>query len=94
VGAIAGVMGDIGGFTTSLSDAIGEQNAAAGEISRNIGQAAVGTATVAQSIVGTAQATVETTRSADLVLAAARGLSSETAELRSSVDRFLANVAA
>ena len=74
--------------------AIGEQNAAAGEMSRNIGQAAAGTATVARSIAGTAHATVQTTRSAELVLAAARGLSSDTAELRSSVDRFLANVAA
>lgn len=94
VGAIAGVMGDIGGFTASLSDAIGRQNAAAGEMSENIGQAAQGTATVARSIEGTARATVQTTHSAELVLAAARGLSSETAELRLSVDRFLANVAA
>jgi len=94
VGAIAAIMGDIDGFTASLSVAITQQNASAGDISRSIGQAATGTALVARSIAGTAEATDETNRSADLVLATARSLSSEAAQLRLSVDRFLSNVAA
>jgi methyl-accepting chemotaxis protein len=94
VGAIAAIMGDIDGFTASLSVAITRQNASAGDISRSIGQAATGTALVARSIAGTAEATDETNRSADLVLATARSLSSEAAQLRLSVDRFLSNVAA
>ena len=94
VGAIAAIMGDIDGFTASLSVAITQQNASAGDISRSVGQAATGTALVARSIAGTAEATDETNRSADLVLATARSLSSEAAQLRLSVDRFLSNVAA
>ena len=94
VGAIAAIMGDIDGFTASLSSAIAQQNAAAAEISQSIGHAAAGTALVARNIAGTAEATEETNRSADLVLATARGLSTQAMQLRSSVDRFLSNVAA
>jgi methyl-accepting chemotaxis protein len=94
VGAIATIMGDIDGFTASLSTAIAQQNAAAADISQSIGQAAAGTALVARNIAGTAEATEKTNRSADHVLATARNLSSQAMQLRSSVDRFLSNVAA
>ena len=94
VGAIAAIMGDIDGFTASLSAAITRQNVSAADISRSIGQAAAGTALVARNIAGTAEATAETNRSADLVLATARSLSTQAVQLRSSVDRFLSNVAA
>jgi methyl-accepting chemotaxis protein len=94
VGAIAAIMGDIDGFTVSLSSAIAQQNAAAADISQSIGQAAAGTALVARNIAGTAEATEETNRSADLLLATARGLATQAMQLRSSVDRFLSNVAA
>jgi methyl-accepting chemotaxis protein len=94
VGAIAAIMGDIDGFTASLSAAIAQQNASATDISRSIGQAAAGTALVARNIAGSAEATDETNRSADLVLATARGLSTQAVQLRSSVERFLSNVAA
>jgi methyl-accepting chemotaxis protein len=94
VGAITAIMGDIDSFTAALSAAVQEQNAAAIEITRSIGNAATGTANVARSIAGTAEATENTNRSADRVLATATGLSQQAAHLRSSVDRFLANVAA
>jgi methyl-accepting chemotaxis protein len=94
VGAITTIMGDIDSFTAALSAAVQEQNAAAGEITRNIGHAATGTANVARSIAGTAEATENTNRSADMVLATANDLSQQAAQLRASVDRFLANVAA
>ncbi|MGY4507995.1 methyl-accepting chemotaxis protein [Bradyrhizobium sp. USDA 3650] len=94
VGAIALIIGDIDSFTGRIAAAVSQQNAAAGEISRNIGQAATGTAQVARSIAGTAEATDNANRSADMVLATAHDLSSQAAQLRSSVDRFLANVAA
>ena len=48
---------------------------------------------VARSIAGTAEATENANRSADKVLATAHDLSNQAAQLRSSVDRFLANVA-
>ena len=94
VGAIALIIGDIDSFTGRIAAAVSQQNAAAGDISRNIGQAAAGTAQVARSIAGTAEATDNANRSADVVLATAHDLSNQATQLRSSVDRFLSNVAA
>jgi methyl-accepting chemotaxis protein len=94
VGAITTIMSDIDSFTSSIAAAVSQQNTAANEISRNIGQAANGTAVVARSIAGTAQATENANCSADKVLATAHDLSDQASQLRSSVDRFLANVAA
>ena len=92
--APGGVMSEIDSFTSTIAAAVSEQDAAAIEISRSIGQAAAGTESVARSIAGTATATENTNRSADLVLATARNLSDQAVNLRSSVDRFLSNVAA
>ena len=94
VGAITAIMGDIDSFTSAIAAAVAQQNIAANEISQNIGQAANGTAIVARSIAGTAEATENANRSADKVLATAHDLSDQATQLRSSVDRFLANVAA
>ncbi len=94
VGGIAGIMGEIDGFTATIANAVSQQNVAATEISENIRQAAAGSDDVARSVAGTADAIAETNRSADAVLTTANDLSRQAAELRSSVDRFLANVAA
>jgi len=94
VGAITAVMGEIDSFTATIATAVNQQNAAAAEITKNIRQAATGTAGVARGIAGTAAASDNTNRSADLVLNSASDLSRQAAELRSSVDRFLSNVAA
>jgi methyl-accepting chemotaxis protein len=67
---------------------------ATAQISENIRQAAAGTAGVARGIAGTAAASEIANRSADQVLNSAQDLSRQAAELRSSVDRFLVNVAA
>jgi methyl-accepting chemotaxis protein len=94
VGAITAVMGEIDSFTATIAGAVNQQNLAAAEISENIRQAAAGSASVAEGIAGTAAASENTNRSADQVLNSAQDLSRQAAELRSSVDRFLANVAA
>jgi methyl-accepting chemotaxis protein len=94
VGAITSVMSDIDTFTASIARAMNQQNTAALEISENIRQAATGTASVAERIAGTAAASENANRSAELVLATAQGLSNQAAELRSSVDHFLASAAA
>jgi methyl-accepting chemotaxis protein len=94
VGAIAAIMGDIDTFTATIAAAVTQQNVATTEISQNIEQAAARTASVAQNIAGTAAASEDTNRSADQVLATANELSNQAANLRESVDRFLANVAA
>jgi methyl-accepting chemotaxis protein len=94
VGAITAVMGEIDSFTATIATAVNQQNTATAKITENIRQAAAGTASVARGIAGTAAASENTNRSADLVLSSADGLSRQAAELRSSVDRFLSNVAA
>jgi methyl-accepting chemotaxis protein len=94
VGAITSVMADIDSFTAAIARAMGQQKTAAVEITENIRQAAAGTASVAERIAGTASASEDTNRSADLVLATARQLSDQAAELRSSIDHFLASAAA
>ncbi len=94
VGAITAVMGEIDSFTAAIATAVNQQNTAATEISRSIREAAAGTANVAQGISGTAEANATTHSSADSVLATAQDLSRQAVELRSSVDRFLSNVAA
>jgi methyl-accepting chemotaxis protein len=94
VGAITAVMNEIDAFTATIASAVNQQNAAATKITENIRQAAAGTANVAQGIAGTAAASENTSRSAELILRSANDLSRQAAELRSSVDRFLSNVAA
>jgi methyl-accepting chemotaxis protein len=94
VSAITAVMGEIDRFTATIATAVNQQNAATAEITENIRQAAAGTQDVARGIAGTAAASENTNRSADLVLSSAHGLSRQAADLRSSVDRFLSNVAA
>ncbi len=94
VGAITSVMADIDSFTAAIAQAMNQQNTAAIKITENIRQAAAGTASVAERIAGTASASENTNRSADLVLATAQELSSQAAELRSSIDHFLASAAA
>jgi methyl-accepting chemotaxis protein len=88
------VMGEIDSFTATIAGAVNQQNMAAAKISESIRQAAAGTAGVARGIAGTAAASETTNRSADQVLNSAHDLSRQATELRSSVDRFLANVAA
>jgi methyl-accepting chemotaxis protein len=94
VGEITAIMSDIDRFTAEIARVMSQQNMAAIEISENIRQAAAGTASVAQRIAGTAAASENTSHSADLVLTTALELSNQAAELRSSVEHFLSNVAA
>ena len=95
VGAITTIMGDIDSFT--VGDRRRRQPAERGG-ERNIaeyrpGRRRHGHASPAASR-ARPTATENTNRSADMVLATAHDLSDQAAQLRASVDRFLANVAA
>jgi methyl-accepting chemotaxis protein len=94
VGAITAVMDEIDTFTAAIASAVNQQNAAAAEITENIRHAAAGTASVARGISGAAAASENASQSAESILRSANDLSRQAAELRSSVDRFLSNVAA
>jgi methyl-accepting chemotaxis protein len=94
VGAITAVMDEIDSFTAAIASAVNQQNAAAAEITENIRHAAAGTASVARGISGAAAASENANQSAESILRSANDLCRQAAELRSSVDRFLSNVAA
>ena len=93
VGAIAAIIGDIDGFTASISTAVSQQNAAAAEISRVSGTRLPARHRLRAVSPGRRRARGEGA-TAGLVLATAHDLSDQAMQLRSSVDRFLSNVAA
>ena len=64
------------------------------EISRNVQQAAAGTATIATEIAGVMTAAGSTGEAAAVVLSTASDLSSRSTELSGEVDQFLATVRA
>jgi len=73
-----------------IADAVEQQGAATGEISRNVQQAAAGTCIVADNIAAVTEAAAETTHAADNTLAAgaelARQAESLRADLRAAVE--------
>ncbi|HEX9449120.1 MAG TPA: methyl-accepting chemotaxis protein [Dongiaceae bacterium] len=80
--------------STAIASAVEEQGAATQEISRNVQQAADGTAEVASNITGVTSAAQQTGEAARNVLHAAEDLALNGAKLRQAVDTFLAAVRA
>jgi methyl-accepting chemotaxis protein len=86
-------MQEIDKFTSAVAASVGRQSAAAGEISRNVEDAAQGTrivSTVLQEIVG---AIAKTDISADKVLTASQVGEATALILREKVESFLRKVA-
>jgi len=94
IGAIETVMGQLAEISANIASAVEEQGAATQEIARNVNQAAQGTQTVSESIVGVTQAAGSTGVAAEQVLSSARALSDHSARLQGEVDKFLATVRA
>lgn len=91
---IAETMGEVNSYTASIASAVEEQGAATAEISQSVAQAATGTQQVVGSLEVVTNSVGETNESASLVLAASEGVSEEANRLKSTVDKFLADVAA
>jgi methyl-accepting chemotaxis protein len=91
--SIASIMSEITDVTADIAGAIRQQRAATEEISRNIHSAASATHDVARNVIGTTSAIGESNRAAAEVLETAEDMTRHAAELRSSVDRFLRDVA-
>jgi methyl-accepting chemotaxis protein len=90
---ITGRMQEIDKFTSAVAASVGRQSAAAGEISRNVEDAAQGTrvvSTVLEEIVG---AIAKTDISADKVLIASQAGEATASSLREKVESFLRKVA-
>jgi methyl-accepting chemotaxis protein len=91
---IGGTIGAINEIATAIAFAVEQQGSATQEIARNVHQAAQGTGQVSSNILGVNQAAGKTGTAADQVLASAEQLSSQAAQLRADLDRFLVNIRA
>ena len=87
---IGTTIGEISEIALATASAVEEQGAATNEISRNVQEAANGTQEVSTNITSVNEAAQQTGKSAEDVLNAAGELSKQGEELRSEIERFLA----
>ncbi|WP_299442441.1 methyl-accepting chemotaxis protein [uncultured Rhodospira sp.] len=92
--SISGIIGRINEVTSTIASAVQEQDAATQEIARNVQQASQGTAEVSSTIVGVTEAAREAGSAAENVLQATSSLNEQSTQLKSMVERFLADVRA
>ncbi|WP_295853373.1 HAMP domain-containing methyl-accepting chemotaxis protein [Tardiphaga sp.] len=91
---VVGVITEIEQIGQAIAAAIEEQGSATREIARNVQEAAQGTKQVTLNISGVQEAANDTGAAATQVLGAAEQLSTQSRDLASQVDRFLADVRA
>ncbi|MEP3628846.1 MAG: methyl-accepting chemotaxis protein [Hyphomicrobiales bacterium] len=91
---IASIMGDVDSQVTTISTSVDEQAAATQAISDNVGQAAIGTSDVSQTMISLDEATRKTRESVVKVNSAVETVNQETDELNRTIEAFLADVAA
>jgi methyl-accepting chemotaxis protein len=97
VAAIRGIVatiGEINEISTAIASAVEEQGAATQEITRNTQEAARGTQDVSSNIAGVGGGAQQTGAAAARVLSSATALGQRAADLRSDVNRFLAEIRA
>jgi methyl-accepting chemotaxis protein len=92
--SIGRTIGAINDVTSAISTAVEQQGTATQEIARNVQEAALGTGQVSSNIAAVNRAAEKTGLASNGVLAAAEQLSTQAVNLRSDVDRFLANIRA
>jgi methyl-accepting chemotaxis protein len=90
---ITGRMQEIDKFTSAVAASVGRQSAAAGEISRNVEDAAQGTRVVSAVLEEIVAAIAKTDISADKVLTASQAGEATALNLREKVESFLRKVA-
>lgn len=91
---IAKTMAEVNSYTASIASAVEEQGAATAEISQSVAQAATGTEQVVGSMGVVTNSVSETNQSAGQVLAASEDVSKQAHTLKTTVDKFLSDVAA
>lgn len=94
IAQIATTMGEVNSYTASIASAVEEQGAATAEISQSVAQAATGTEQVVSSMGIVTNSISETNQSASQVLAASEDVSKQAETIKSTVDKFLSDVAA
>lgn len=89
---ISGTIAKINEISGTIAAAVEEQNAATGEISRNVTEAARGTADVTMNIAGVTIAASEAGQTAATLNGSAVSLNAEAARLGNAVDNFLSKL--
>ncbi len=92
--SIVGTIDRINEIAATIASAVEEQGATAGDISRNVQQAADGTHAVSENVAGLSEAAGETGRAAQQVLEASSEMSGQANQLREQVGAFLNRVRA
>jgi methyl-accepting chemotaxis protein len=88
IAQIGAIIGQINDIQSTIASAVEEQTATTAEISRNVGEAALGSREIAQNVMGVAQAAQSTTEGAANTKAAAEELARMAVELQQLVTRL------
>ncbi|MET0706777.1 MAG: HAMP domain-containing methyl-accepting chemotaxis protein [Tardiphaga sp.] len=91
---IGTTIGQISGIASEIASAVEQQSAATREIAQNVQRVAHGTQEVASNITAVNRGATETGAASAQVLHSAQSLSSESARLRTELDRFMENIRA
>ena len=94
IASISGVINQINDISSTIATAVEQQNATTNEMSRNVSEAAQGSAEITSNIAGVAQAAESTSRGAGDTQKAAQQLVETSAELRRLVEQFKINAGA
>ncbi|WP_083909505.1 methyl-accepting chemotaxis protein [Rhodopseudomonas sp. B29] len=92
--SIGDTITEISTISASIASAVAQQGAATREIAGSVQSVAHGTEQVAGNILAVNRGAADTGTASEQVLQSARSLSSESARLRSELDRFMANIRA
>jgi methyl-accepting chemotaxis protein len=87
-------IGSVDEAVTAISAAVAQQSAATGEIARNVGRAADGARNIADGIGAVSGDVGRTRQASEQVKAAVDKLTAENAQMRRTVDGFLATIRA
>lgn len=89
---IGKTISELNEIASNIAAAVEQQNAATGDISRNVQDAAGQTAEVSGNVAGVNQAAAEAGEIANRVLEVARNLTDQAAALQGEVEKFLSDV--
>lgn len=92
--AIGGTIAEIDQISSQIAAAVDQQGAATREIAGNVQQAADGTREVSNNIHSVTEASNEAGQATTRLLDAATGLSSQSGQLKSEINRFLGSLKA
>lgn len=88
IGQIGMIIGQINDMQSTIASAVEQQTATTAEISRNVGEAALGSREIAQNVMGLAQAAHSTTAGAANTKSAAEELARMAVELQHLVNKL------